>query len=157
MNILLNLCDMQPLFEPSVERVQKKVRGGRKIKKKVDCTHFLNKVLELTGREGKSSKVGTFEECESFLPFFQSGKSNECDLCTNSKEYACKRGRNTQDGVSCALLFVYKRKWGFFAEKTPDISPVWLASSKEGCSASFYGVALKQVPSITVLQKDKED
>lgn len=160
MNIPLNPCNimqMQPLFGLSAERAQKNVERRRKTKKKVDCTPFLNRALEITGRGGKSSKVGTFEEGESFLPFFQITESNERNLCTNLKKYICERGRGTQDRVSCALLFVYKRKWGFFAEKSPDISLVWLASYKEGCSASFYEVVLKQTTARTVLQKDKEN
>lgn len=157
MNIPLNLCDIQPLFEPSVERVQKNVKGGRKTRKQSELNAFPNKILDSPKRIYGGSKGGTLGREWFISPFFHIAASNECDLCINLKEYACRRGRGTQDGVSCALLFVYKRKWGFFAEKSPDISPVWLASYKEGCSASFYGVALKQVPSSTVLQKDKED
>lgn len=160
MNIPLNPCNimqMQPLFGLSAERAQKNVERRRKTKKKVDCTPFLNKALEITGRGGKSSKVGTFEEGEPFLPFFKITESNERNLCTNLKEYTCERGRGIQDGVSCALLLIYERKWDSFYGKSLDSLLIERTGHKEGRSASFPGVALKQTTARTVLQKDKEN
>lgn len=150
MNIPLNPCNImqtQPLFGLSAERAQKTVY----------CTPFLNKGLELTGREGKSSKVGTFEECESFLPFFQIAESNKCDLCTNLKKYTYKRRRSARNGVSCALLFVFERKWGLRAKNSLDIPTVWSASYREGCSVDSPEIDLKQMTASAVTQKDKEN
>ena len=160
MNIPLNPCNimqMQPLFGLSAEGAQKNVERGRKAKKKMDFIPFLNKELELAGQGDNSSKVGTFEDGKSFLPFFQITESNERNLCTNLKEYTCERGRSTQDGVSCALLLIYGKKWDSFYGKSLDSLLIERTGRKGGGSASFLEIALKQMTASAVMQKDKEN
>lgn len=157
MNIPRNLCDIQPLFQPFAKRAQKNIERRRKTRKYAEYNSSPNKGSDSTEWVNERLKGGTLEKGGLFSPFFQMAGSNKCDLCIDVKEYACKRGRSTHDGVSCALLLMYGRKWAFLAEKTLAISPVRSARHKEGCSSFSSGFALKQMTACVGPQKDREN